>query len=292
MTDNPYLFIINPKSGTSIGKDREEISRGIEIYAKQYSASAQIFFTKERGHATELVRANLNQKKWKAIVAVGGDGTVNEVAKLLVDQATPLGIIPLGSGNGLARHLGLPLTLSAALIRLFQGKIVTIDSAQLNGIPFFCTAGVGFDAYVGHLFSLQRKRGLATYIYVSLKSFLTYKPQRYRLNGKEMKVFSISFANAGQYGNNAWIAPKADVKDGMLDICTIKPFPIWYGMDLTFRMFNKSLKSSAYLSYERAKEAILESDRPPQIHFDGEPLQMDTTRIEIKLKPQSLNVII
>jgi len=292
VADNPYLFIINPHSGTSIGKDPDEISRAIEVFSKSYDASAQILFTKERGHATELVREQLNQENWKAIVAVGGDGTVNEVAKSLVALPVPLGIIPLGSGNGLARHLGLPLTLSAALTRLFQGKIITIDSAELNGFPFFCTAGVGFDAYVGHLFSQQNKRGLATYISVSLKSYLDYKPQTYRLNGKEMEVFSISFANAGQYGNNAWVAPKADLRDGLLDICTIKPFPLWYGTDLTFRMFNKILKPSAYVSYERVKEAVVESASPPMIHFDGEPLQLETTRIEIKIRPQSLNVIV
>lgn len=292
MADNPYLFIINPSSGTSIGKNPEEIARVIEASVKSYGSSAQIFFTRERGHATELVRELLNQKKWKAIVAVGGDGTVNEVAKTLVGLSVPLGIIPLGSGNGLARHLGLPLTLPAALKRLLQERIITIDSAELNGLPFFCTAGVGFDAYVGHLFSQQNKRGLATYISVSLKSYLEYKPQKYRLNGKETEVFSISFANAGQYGNNAWVAPKADLQDGLLDICTIKPFPLWYGTDLTFRMFNKTLRSSPYVSYERAIEAVVESDAPPMIHFDGEPLQLETTRIEIKIRPQSLKVIV
>lgn len=264
----------------------------IRSAAQRNGASAKILFTEERAHATELVREHMHQEDWKAIVAVGGDGTVNEIAKPLVGTQTPIGILPLGSGNGLARHLGLPLTLDAALKRLFEGKPSTIDSAELNGIPFFCTAGLGFDAYVGHLFSQQKARGLATYVNVSFQAYWAYKPQSVRLNGVAKSVFSLSFANAGQFGNNAWVAPQASLQDGLLDVCTIGPFPQWYGTALVYGLFSKNLKQSRYIDYQRSTEAIVETDTPAMIHYDGEPLQLDTTRIEVKIKPGSLNVVI
>ncbi|MBO9615764.1 MAG: NAD(+)/NADH kinase [Dyadobacter sp.] len=289
---HPYLFILNPNSGTSIGKNSAAVRERIHSVAKKNAGSAQILFTEEPAHATELVREHMHTEKWKAIVAVGGDGTVNEIAKPLVDTNIPIGILPLGSGNGLARHLGLPLTLDAALKRLFEGKPSTIDSAELNGIPFFCTAGMGFDAYVGHLFSQQKKRGLITYVNVSFKAYWSYKPQSFRLNGVEKRAFSLSFANAGQFGNNAWVAPQASLQDGLLDVCTISPFPQWYGTALAYGLFTKQLKQSTYIDYQRATQAVVETDVPPMIHYDGEPLQLDTTRIEVKIKPGSLNVII
>jgi diacylglycerol kinase (ATP) len=287
-----YLFIINPSSGTSIGQHSGKISKAIEDFVKNNGGKAMVLFTERRGHATELVEENIDKENWKAVVAVGGDGTVNEVAKALINRSTPLGILPLGSGNGLARHLGLPLTLSLSLKRLFDGAVKTIDSAELNGIPFFCTAGMGFDAYVGYLFSQQPSRGLATYVNVSMRSYWNYKPQKYKLNGKPIEVFSLSFANAGQFGNNAWVAPQASVFDGLLDICTIIPFPKWYGSNLTYKLFTKQLKPSAYISYQLASDAVIEADKPPMIHYDGEPLQLETTRIEIKVKPKSLRIIV
>lgn len=287
-----YLFILNPTSGTSIGRNIDAVVKTINAVAHQYGNQAHILFTEAQGHASELVTTNLKLKNWKAIVAVGGDGTVNEIAKPLINQSTPIGILPLGSGNGLARHLGLPLTLNTSLKRLFEGNITTIDSAQINGIPFFCTAGMGFDAYVGHLFSQQTERGLPTYVRVSFQAFWDYKPQILQLNGNNTPVFSLTFANAGQFGNNAWVAPQANVEDGLLDICTIKPFPLWFGSSLVYQLFTKQMKADKYISYQTATEAVVQTDKPPLIHYDGEPLQLETNLIRIKIVPQSLNVII
>jgi len=287
-----YLFILNPNSGTSLGRNSDAVVNTIETTAKKYGNQAHILFTESRGHATELVRKNLDSKNWKAIVAVGGDGTVNEVATPLVNQAVSLGILPLGSGNGLARHLGLPLTLDTSLVSLFEGKSITIDSARLNDIPFFCTAGMGFDAYVGHLFSQQEQRGLSTYVSVSFRAFWDYKPQSFLLNGIETKAFSLTFANAGQFGNNAWIAPNADLQDGLLDICTIKPFPLWFGTNLAYQLFTKQMKQSDFIDYQNVTTSKVETDRPPMIHYDGEPLQLETNIIKIAINPKSLNVIV
>ncbi|WP_221394832.1 diacylglycerol kinase family protein [Dyadobacter sp. NIV53] len=287
-----YLFILNPTSGTSIGQNVDAVAKTIDTFSHKYGNKAHILFTEARSHATELVEENLKSEKWKAIVAVGGDGTVNEIARPLVNHSIPIGILPLGSGNGLARHLGLPLTLDASLKRLFEGNPITIDSGQLNDIPFFCTAGMGFDAYVGHLFSQQTQRGFATYVRVSFKAFWDYKPQSFLVNGTTTEAFSLTFANAGQFGNNAWVAPQASLQDGFLDICTIKPFPAWFGTSLAYQLFTKQLKSSRYISYQSITEAVIETKKPPIIHYDGEPFQLDTNLIKIKINPQSLNVIV
>lgn len=287
-----FLFILNPTSGTSIGQNVKAVANTIDAHARKNGNKAHILFTEARGHATQLVQENVTSEKWKAIVAVGGDGTINEIAQPLINQSVPIGILPLGSGNGLARHLGLPLRLDAALKRLFEGNIITIDSGQLNGIPFFCTAGMGFDAYVGNLFSKQAQRGFSTYVNVSFQAYWNYKPQSFLINGVETQAFSLTFANAGQFGNNAWVAPHANLQDGILDICTIKPFPKWFGTSLAYQLFTKQLKSSRYISYQSTTEAIVETEKPPMIHYDGEPLQLNTNLIKIKINPQSLNVIV
>jgi diacylglycerol kinase (ATP) len=287
-----YLFILNPNSGTSIGKNIDSVAHTIDSAAQTTYNSAHILFTKGRGHATELVRENVDSNHWKAIVAVGGDGTVNEIAQPLIGHSTPVGILPVGSGNGLARHLGLPLTLETSLKRLFAGSAIKIDNGSINGIPFFCTAGLGFDAYVGQLFSQQSSRGLATYVNVSLKAYWDYQPQSFLINGIKTNAFSLTFANAGQFGNNAWVAPHANLQDGVLDECIIKPFPKWFGTSLAYQLFTKQLRDSEYISYRCITETTIETETPPIIHYDGEPLQLDTNLIKIKINPQSLNVIV
>jgi diacylglycerol kinase (ATP) len=287
-----YLFILNPNSGTSTGKRTDYITSRIQSVAEKNGSEAQILFTEGRAHATQLVKEHIHEKEWAGIVAVGGDGTINEIAQPLVGTQTPVGIIPLGSGNGLARHLGLPISLEKSLNRLFTGEVITIDTATLNDIPFFCTAGMGFDAYVGYLFSQQKVRGLASYVNVSFRSYWRYKPQSFKLNGVKTNAFSVSFANAGQFGNNAWVAPQASLQDGKLDICTIKPFPKWYGTSLAYQLFTKQMKASTFIDYQSATSAVIETDVPPMIHYDGEPLQLNTTRIEVNINPESLRVIV
>ncbi|HEV7348301.1 diacylglycerol/lipid kinase family protein [Telluribacter sp.] len=291
MDKRSYLFVLNPRSGTRLGKSAAEISAHIESFVKGAGHQARLVTTQSRGHATELVQEAIQKEEWTAIVAVGGDGTVNEVGRALLHTGTPLGILPLGSGNGLARHLALPLELTSALKRLLSGKPLTIDSAQLNGNPFFCVAGVGFDAHVSHSFSQYTKRGLEAYLRVSWGAYWTYQPEEYLLNGKPLKAFSLSFANAGQFGNNAWVAPQADLSDGVLDQCTVTPFPKWYGTALVYRLFSKGMNGSAFVNYEPVTEAVVETKGPALVHYDGEPFQLDTNRVEVKIVPRSLRVI-
>jgi diacylglycerol kinase (ATP) len=285
-----FLFLVNPRSGTRLGREAHSMVSWLEHKAQKAGHRAKAVITQARGHATELAREAVMTQQWGTVVAVGGDGTVNEVARGLLHSPLALGILPLGSGNGLARHLGIPLTLSAALDRLFASRSTVIDSATLNGQPFFCVAGLGFDAYVGHLFGQQTKRGLDTYLRVSMQAYLDYLPQSIRMEGLETEVFSLSFANAGQFGNNAWVAPHADLTDGRLEVCKVLPFPKWYGTALTFQLFTKNLRPSTYVSYRSLPEITVETERPALVHYDGEPWQLDTSRIEVKIVPTSLRV--
>lgn len=259
----------------------------LEQKAQEAGYRAKAVITQAPGHATQLA-SEAATHQWTTVVAVGGDGTVNEVARGLLHSPISLGILPLGSGNGLARHLGIPLSLSAAIDHLFTSTSKIIDSATLNERPFFCVAGLGFDACVSQLFGQQPRRGLDTYLRVSMQAYLDYLPQRVRIDGREAEIFSLSFANAGQFGNNAWVAPQADLTDGLLEVCTVLPFPKWYGTALTFQLFTKSLKSSTYVSYQSLPEITIQTERPALVHYDGEPWQLDINHIDVRIVPKSL----
>lgn len=288
MIRQSYLFLLNPRSGTKLGHGAKQMADLLIQKTTEAGHSAQCVISQAKGHATELAVEACAAGNWDAVVAVGGDGTVNEVARALVHQQVPLGILPMGSGNGLARHLGIPLALTRALNHLFSSQPHRIDSATLNDQPFFCVAGLGFDAHVGQLFGDQKSRGWNTYVKVSMQAYWEYIPQRLKIEGKPTEVFSLSFANAGQFGNNAWVAPHADLTDGKLEICTVAPFPKWYGTALTYQLFTKSLRPSAYISYQSLQGLLVETERPALVHYDGEPWQLDTTRIEASIVPQSL----
>ncbi len=284
------LFIINPKSGTR-SKERLETLIGQHVSADLYEYQAA--YTQARGHATELAhQAVVDGVDY--VVAVGGDGTVNETAQGLIYTAAAMGIIPLGSGNGLARHLQIPLDTAAALRFLNRPQVMLMDSAALNGKPFFCTAGAGFDAYIGLKFDQKKRRGFRTYVQTTLNEFITYRPELYRLtlNGTviEKNAFLVSFANASQYGNDAFIAPEASIRDGLLDVCLLDPFPPAMAFTLGLKLFNRTLNQSKYLQVHRVTEAVLERTQSSPVHLDGEPLLMEE-KLTVKLLPSSLKVI-
>lgn len=285
-----FLFVINPNSGTTLGKEAGQMATLLERKAKEVGYEAQCIITQAPGHATELAAIASANEQFGTVVAVGGDGTVNEVARALLYSEVALGILPLGSGNGLARHLGIPLTLSAALDHLWKSSPTTIDSATLNFQPFFCVAGLGFDACVSQTFAQQSQRGWDTYVKVSLKAYLDYLPQKLKIAGQSSEVFSLSFANAGQFGNNAWVAPNADLADGLLEVCTVDPFPKWFGTALAFQLFTKSLKDSTYVTYQSLTNMTVETEGSALVHYDGEPWQLETNRIEVRIVPQSLRI--
>ena len=291
MAKPDLLAIINPHSGTqSIGRKqqlREQVLR--RAAAAGYTPDAVL--TNGPGHATELALSAVKQGISRVLV-IGGDGTVNEAARSLRHTATALGIIPIGSGNGLARHLNIPLNPLRSIDRALAGKPVVIDSGELNEFPFFCTAGIGFDAFVAHAFARENVRGLPVYIRTTWQSFQQYRPGRYLVNGAEKELYSLTFANAGQFGNGVWIAPSANVSDGRLDLCEVRPFPKLFLGVLGWQFLNRSVEGSPYWRSETITAATVQHDGPMLIHADGEPLMIDSGSCQARVLPGSLLVIL
>ncbi len=289
MSKKKISFIINPISG---GKKKDKIIRLIKSkLTEEYEFEIQI--TEYSAHATALAKIALKNKV-DAIIAVGGDGTVNEVGQALIHTDTPMGIIPTGSGDGFARHLKIPQRISLAIDKIKEFKIQTIDTATLNDIPFLATAGLGFDAKIGWEFDNFGKRGLLSYIQLSALEFFKYKAKEYELliDGKSIitSAFLINFANAGQYGNNAWIAPSASLFDGKLNVGVLKPFPPHEVPFIIFQLFSKTIEHSKYYDRYQAKEIKIKS--PKRFHIDGEPKENQKEEIVIRVVPQSLKVLI
>jgi diacylglycerol kinase (ATP) len=285
-------FVINPKSGRSKRDNIEVIIRQNLDFEKYLPV---FYYTQYSKHAYELVYKCVSDG-CTIVVAVGGDGTVNEVGAAAAELNIILGIIPTGSGNGLARHLEISTTLIKAVKNLNTGNVFTMDAGKINETWFFCTCGVGFDARIGHKFSKVKKRGLWSYITTTIKEFRKYRPRKYRfwIDDKKYirRAFLITIANAGQYGNNAYIAPNASIDDGLFDVGILKPFPVIKALILGFRLFNRSIENSRYHEVIRAKEITFKKRKKKYIfHYDGEPKKYSKQKIYIRIYPQQLKVI-
>jgi len=284
------LFIVNPVSG---GKRKDDVPEMIERHLDANIFEYTIVFTNSVAHARQLTLEAVD--KYDIITAVGGDGTVNEVASALVGTNTPLGIVPCGSGNGLSRFLNIPMDMAAAIRNLNSGHHEVIDSAVANGQPFFNMAGMGFDAHISELFSHNKRRGFISYAKSSIKEVLTYKPQPYIINIDGVvynrNLFMLSLANSSQYGNNAHVSPHASVQDGLIDVCMIKPFPLYRFPEMCLRMLFKTADKSKYVEIVKGKQININRNTPGPIHLDGEP-QIDGTDIKINIVPRSLKVIV
>lgn len=285
------LFIINPISGN---KSKQDIPDIINKVFDNNDYDVKIIFTQYAGEATQLVKDHV-AKKYKKIVAVGGDGTVNEVASGVADTDAVLGIIPLGSGNGLARHLNIPRKPQKALDLIKKANQIKIDYGKINDRKFFCTTGVGFDAHIGHVFSKIDGRGFVNYIKATVSEFRTYQPQRYEIsmNGTTIMrdAFLITFANASQYGNNAHIAPMADIRDGKLEVAILKQFPLINGPGIGARLFLKNIDKSSYVETYQCESIILKRKHSDVIHFDGEPGEMGEI-LNVNIVKEGLKVFV
>ena len=285
------IFIVNPISGT---KTKDALPALAEQYIDANIYDYEIVKTEYAGHAAEIATQCAREQK-DICVAVGGDGTVNEVARSLTQSQTALGIIPCGSGNGLARHLCLPMDMKQALEVINSGKTDAFDYGVINDQPFFCTCGMGFDAYVSQKFADSGKRGLATYVENVLKGGLTYKPDTYLITDetgeREYKAFLVACANASQYGNNAYIAPEASMQDGLLDVIIIEPFNILEAATVGFDLFAKTLKNNAHIRTFQSRSIHIHRDQPGAVHFDGDPIMMGTD-INVRIVPRGLKAII
>lgn len=283
-------FIINPVAGRRKNKN---ISIVITDKLDKDKWNPEFLYTEYAGHATELAKLAIKNGA-TTIVAVGGDGTVNEIASACVNINVNLAIIPCGSGNGLARDLKIPLSLTKAVQCINEERTFTMDVGIINGRHFFCTCGIGFDARIGHKFAKSTKRGFISYIKITIKEYLRYKPGKFRalIDGKKLKrkVFLITIANARQYGNNAFIAPNAEINDGLLDVCLLKPFPWYASAALGLRLFRKNINKSRYMETLQAKQIQITKKKKYKFHVDGEPCKLRGP-VEIEIIPLALNVI-
>jgi diacylglycerol kinase (ATP) len=282
-------FIVNPISG---GKKKH--SEIVELIDKQLDTKIylpKICYTKYAGHATEIASEAV-EKGVPMVVAIGGDGTVNEVGKALINTKTALGIIPTGSGNGLARELEIPLKPALAIESLNTPVSKQIDVCYVNNIPFFCTAGVGFDAHCAEIFSKKSERGLWTYIKVAFTEFWKSKPLKCVFAGNDYEVFSITFGNASQFGNNAYITPTAVIDDGFIDCTIISPPSALQSLRMIAQLFNGNIHSSELSENYRGTKFKLQRQQNFLIHYDGEPLQLNTNELIISISEKSLRVII
>ena len=284
------VFVVNPISGT---QGKKAILKWIDERLDQSIYDYSIVKTEYAGHATQIA-ANAVQEKVDVVVAIGGDGTINEIARSLLHTNTALGIIPCGSGNGLARHLRIPMEPKAAIDVLNRGHELCIDYGKINNIPFFCTCGVGFDAFISLKFADSGKRGLLTYLENTLHESLTYQPETYEIENEEgtmkYKAWLIACGNASQYGNDAYIAPQASLTDGLMDVTIMEPFTVLDVPSLSFQLFNKTIDQNSRVKTMRAKKIKIHRVNDGVMHFDGDPL-MAGKELEVEIVPAGLRVI-
>ena len=267
-------FIVNPISG---GHKKDDIPQIIHRVLDKEVFSPTIVFTEYAGHAVSLARGFADEGYY-AVVAIGGDGTVNEVAKGLCGSDTALGIVPLGSGNGLAHYAGIPLNVRSSIALLNAPNIIDIDYGVVNGNTFFSTLGIGFDAVVANDFA-STNRGLWNYIRKVIKHFRTYKAKRYIIEvaGEKMvrEAFLISVANMGEWGNRACISPKADYRDGLLDVVIVETLSMYQALKFAFQLFTNRVDKHRHVSLFKTEEVtIVRDDVSEPIHLDGTPMEI------------------
>ncbi len=292
MSENKKVFfIINKYSGAGYQPD---VEGRIITACGNLNLECTIEFTQERGHATELAREAIRQK-FDSVFAVGGDGTVNEVAQALNHSETPMGILPKGSGNGLARHLGIPMSFAKSLGMISSLKTIAMDTVLVNKQLSVNIAGIGFDGHVAGLFGKDGKRGLFGYGILVLKEFFRYQEFKAEIiiDGKPLNrsAFIIALANSCQFGNNAQIAPNASVCDQLVEVCLIRKVPLMQVFGFAYKMFTGRFDHSAFVEIKQAKKVTLQFSSPMAYHIDGESMK-PASEFSIEVQPRSLKMLV
>jgi diacylglycerol kinase (ATP) len=284
------LFIVNPSSGR---KTIPTLERDVAAACKANQTEHSIAYTTGPGHATTLAR-EATQNNIDVVFAIGGDGTVNEVAKGLINSQTTMGVIPKGSGNGLARHLGISMNAKAALSVLSSGKSFLMDTMSINGETSVNVSGIGFDGHIASLFGKSGKRGLREYVILAATEFRKFKnfPIEGIIDGQtySSEAFILAFANSSQFGNNATISPAASVCDGVMDICVIKKVTLLHALGFAGKMFTRRMHKSAFVKIIQAKSASFTFPNAMPVHVDGEGREAAPT-FNIEMRPGSLRVL-
>ncbi|MGB1205545.1 MAG: diacylglycerol/lipid kinase family protein [Chitinophagales bacterium] len=285
------LFIVNPIAGVRNNINMPDIiSQNID----EQKYNFDIAFTQYAGHAKKIA-ADAVEQSYDVIVAVGGDGSVNEIASQLVHKNVTLGIIPLGSGNGLALKMGLSKVQKKAMQTINQGITKQIDVLKMNNDFVFSNAGVGFEGQVIEHFEKTKTRGLKEYMRIYIQQVFNYKPFKVKIKTDtqtlEKEVFTLNFTNSGQYGYNIGYAPDAKLDDGFFELCIVNNFARWQ-IPFFFLMciFNKQhwLKN---LTVFKTKTATISTPEPYYAQLDGDSIQKNN-HIKVQILPQALRVIV
>ncbi len=287
------IFVVNPISGTS---GKRTIVNQIDKYLDKSSFEYKVLYTEYKGHATDIAK-EAAKNNVEVVCAIGGDGTVNEIASALVHTNTALAIIPCGSGNGLARHLRIPRDAIRAIKNINNCHPLDIDYGLVNEHPFFCTCGVGLDAFISQKFAECGKRGFLSYIEQVLKHALKYNPESYVLDvvneeaaHHEYKAALIACANASQYGNNVYIAPGASVLDGLLDVIIVEPYKMLDATQMGLQIMNGTLHKNSHIKRFKCKSIKIQRKEHGSIHYDGDPMTTGDV-INVNVVPKGLKVI-
>ncbi len=285
------LFIVNKYSG---GGYNANVEGRIIDECKSLNIESILEFTQNQGHAIQLAR-NAVREQIDFVFAVGGDGTVNEVAQGLIGSRAVMGILPKGSGNGLARHLGIPMSFKKSLGILRNHQEQLIDTMIVNGKLSVNVAGIGFDGHIASLFAKKEKRGLAGYSKLVLKEFINFKPfeAEISINQKTLVVnpFIIALANSSQFGNNARVAPQASVCDQLIDVCFLKKVPMIHAPGFAGRMFAGNLAKSKFVDIVKTDRLTIKLNKVMAYHIDGEAMS-PANHFEVRIQPASLRVFL
>jgi YegS/Rv2252/BmrU family lipid kinase len=282
------LFVVNARSGRKRDFDIAA------VIGKAWAFEHEIVSCAEKEDLDGILdRGEANGVD--VVFAVGGDGTVHETAKRLIGRKAALGILPIGSGNGFARHIGLPIDPAASLDSCRGGRIVEIDTARVNEHPFLGVMGIGFDAVIADRFASSHVRGLETYIRAGLRAFADFKAEEYEVtaNGAVMKkaAFVIAIANSGQYGNNARIAPLASLQDGLLDVVIIDDTNVIHAAFLLARLFSGTMHRAGGVTSLQTEEVTIVRPAAGPAHLDGEPFTLPR-ELHVRVVPRSLRLLV
>jgi YegS/Rv2252/BmrU family lipid kinase len=284
------LFVVNPRSGA-----RRRINVAEALRESCRRTPHRVIDCPAVGELARMVE-EAKAQHFDVVFAVGGDGTVHEIAKHLIGrQDLALGIVPTGSGNGFARHLGLDFDIASALALCEAGSVVTIDTAEVNCSPFLGVMGLGLDAVIAHRFAGSDIRGLRTYVVEGLKAYFSFVPEEYEVSVDDRKTMAraalIAVANSNQYGNNARIAPLASVQDGQLDVVIVEKLPLVGAPILLTRLFNGTLHKSRRVRFLQGRAVTIRRAAAGPAHLDGEPVTLEET-LNVTVRPSSLRVLL
>lgn len=289
MEKTKVCVIINPVSGT---ESKKNIPEEVAAAFNQKEFDVVIRITGYPGHATEIAEEAV-KNNFKYVLTAGGDGTVNEVAKALINSESVLGIIPFGSGNGLARDLNIPLDSEKAIEIVLNGNTRTIDYGTANDNIFFCTCGVGFDAFISDKFAEEKKRGPLGYMRNIVEGVIDFKSEEYEIihdeGSMKERAFLVTCGNASQYGNEVYITPEADIEDGKMNVAVLKPLHANDFLHTTFQLLTKNIDKNSKMTTFLTKNLTIKRSHAGIMHVDGEPIETGR-EIQVKILPKGLKV--